>query len=274
MVIILADIVGNIPPLEVEKTLRSISNFIESSLIQSNTQGLVIGLSGGLDSSTTAMLCAQVVNKDKILGLILPSNTTSKTDVDDAVELARDLGIKYKIIDIDPLLEPVQGVCRNSTNNEHYKMAGANLKARMRMMLLYYHANALNRLVVGTGNLTELLIGYFTKYGDGGVDILPIGALYKTDVRKIARYIGVPEKILDKEPTAGLWAGQTDEKDLGIKYILLDELLYLLVDKGMKEEDIASEYGISLREVVRIRMMVHQAEHKLQTPPVAEIQRE
>ncbi|MBI4813387.1 MAG: NAD(+) synthase [Methanobacterium sp.] len=176
---------GILPVLDVERVSREISGFIESSLIESNAQGLVIGLSGGLDSSVTAKLCSQVVNKDKILGLIMPSQTTSQEDVDDAVSLAEEIGIKHKIIPIDPLLEPVQDVCSRSADNEKYILAGANLKARMRMVILYYHANALNRLVVGTGNRTELLVGYFTKYGDGGVDILPIGGLYKTDVRRV-----------------------------------------------------------------------------------------
>ena len=203
---------GILPVLDVERESREISSFIESSLIESNTQGLVIGLSGGLDSSTTAKLCAQVVNKDKILGLIMPSQTTSQEDVDDAVKLAEETGIKHKIIPIDPLIEPVQDVCSRSENDENYKLAGANLKARMRMVVLYYHANALNRLVVGTGNRTELLVGYFTKYGDGGVDILPIGGLYKTDVRRLASYLDVNEDIIHKDPTAGLWPGQTDGK--------------------------------------------------------------
>ncbi len=102
------------------------------------------------------------------------------------------------------------------------------------MMILYYHANNLNRLVVGTGNRTELLVGYFTKYGDGGVDILPIGDLYKTEVRMLASQLGVPNEIIEKPPTAGLWAGQTDEEELGIKYEILDRILYLMVDEKMR----------------------------------------
>lgn len=264
---------GILPVLDVERASREISGFIESSLIESNTQGLVIGLSGGLDSSTTAKLCAQVVNKDKILGLVMPSQTTSQEDVDDAVGLAEEIGIKYKIIPIDPLIGPVQDICSRSANDENYKLAGANLKARMRMVILYYHANALNRLVVGTGNRTELLVGYFTKYGDGGVDILPIGGLYKTDVRRLASYIDVNEGIIHKDPTAGLWPGQTDEEDLGIKYGLLDKILYLMTERGMKEDEIAEKLGIKLDEVVRVKVMVLAAEHKTMMPPIPPITR-
>ncbi|MCC7561169.1 MAG: NAD+ synthase [Methanobacterium sp.] len=258
---------GILPVLDVEKASREISSFIESSLIESNTRGLVMGLSGGLDSSTTAKLCAQVVNKDKILGLIMPSRTTTQEDVDDAVKLAEEIGIKHKIIPIDPLIEPVQDVCSHSAN-QNYKLAGANLKARMRMVILYYHANALNRLVVGTGNRTELLVGYFTKYGDGGVDILPIGGLYKTDVRRLASYIDVNEDIIHKDPTAGLWPGQTDEEDLGIKYDLLDKILYLMTERGMKEDETAHKLQIKLDEVVRVKVMMLAAEHKSVMPPI------
>jgi NAD+ synthase len=269
----MVDYHGSLPKLDIDKTSREISNFIESSLIESKTHGLVLGLSGGLDSSTTAILCSQVVNNDKILGLVMPSKSTPSSDVEDAVKLAEDLGISYQIIPIDLLIEPVIAACRESLGHNHVKIAEANLKARMRMMLLYYHANAMTRLVVGTGNRTELLIGYFTKYGDGGVDILPIGGLYKTEVRAIAKYLKVPQRILDKEPTAGLWPGQTDEEELGIKYHLLDEILYILTEKKMKEKETAAKLEISLDQVVRVKMMMLTAEHKLETPPIPQIVR-
>jgi NAD+ synthase len=264
---------SSLPKLDIDKTSREISNFIESSLIESKTRGLVFGLSGGLDSSTTAILCSKVVNSDKILGLVMPSKSTPSRDVKDAVKLAENLGISHQIIPIDLLIEPVAAACRESVGHNHVKIAEANLKARMRMMLLYYHANAMNRLVVGTGNRTELLVGYFTKYGDGGVDILPIGGLYKTEVRSIAKHLEVPQKILDKEPTAGLWPGQTDEEELGIKYKLLDEILYILTEKKMMEKETAEKLGISLDEVVRVKMMMLTTEHKLETPPIPQIVR-
>ncbi len=232
-----------------------------------------MGLSGGLDSSTAARISASVVNPEKILTLIMPTSSTPNGDVEDAVELAKDLGLKYKLLDLDPLLAPVESVCQGGLNKEHVNLARANLKARMRMMILYYHANALNRLVVGTGNLTELLVGYFTKYGDGGADILPLGNLYKTDVRLLAEHLGMLPSILEKKPSAGLWPGQTDEEDLGMSYELLDKILYLLVDEKLDEDDVALKLGISSREVVKVRIMMQQAQHKLQTPPTAQIER-
>ncbi len=262
-----------IPEIDADKTLRNISNFIEYSLIESNAQGLVMGLSGGLDSSTAAMISAGVVNPEKIMALIMPTSSTPAGDVEDAVELAKGLGIKYKVQDLDPLLAPVKNICREGLNEEYIQLAQANLTARMRMMILYYHANALNRLVLGTGNRTELLVGYFTKYGDGGADILPLGNLYKTDVGHLARHLSIPISILEKKPTAGLWPGQTDEDDLGITYELLDRILYLLVDEELEEDDVAANLGISSREVVKVRIMIQQAQHKLRTPPIAEIER-
>jgi len=264
---------GILPVLDVSRVAIEISTFIENSLIESNAQGLVVGLSGGLDSSVTAKLCTEVVNKDKILGLVLPSQSTNKEDINDAVNLAEELGIKHKIIPVDPLIEPVQRECSRSVDDENYKIAAANLKARMRMLILYYHANALNRLVAGTGNRTELLVGYFTKYGDGGVDILPIGGLYKTDVRRLAKHLEIPDNIQNKDPTAGLWPGQTDEDDLGIKYELLDEILYLMTEKGMEKDSTAQKLKISLDEVVNVKLMMMAAEHKLKMPPMPPIVR-
>ncbi|NYB52956.1 MAG: NAD+ synthase [Methanobacteriaceae archaeon] len=264
---------GILPVLDLDRVSREISGFIESSLIESNAKGLVIGLSGGLDSSTTAQLCSGVVNPRKILGLVMPSQTTSKEDVEDAINLAEEIGIKHKIIHIDPLIEPLTEVCRGSPLNENNKMAEANLKARIRMVILYYHANAMNRLVVGTGNRTELLVGYFTKYGDGGVDILPIGGLYKTDVRNLAHHLGLNQNIIEKDPTAGLWPGQTDEEELGIKYQLLDKILYLMTECRLKEDEVALKLKIPLDEVVKVKLMMLAAEHKLQMPPTPSIVR-
>ncbi|MDI6644003.1 MAG: NAD+ synthase [Methanobacteriaceae archaeon] len=244
------------------KASEDIIKFLKNKISKTKLDGFVLGLSGGIDSSTVAYLCAQSMPKDKILALILPSETTSSMDLNHAKIVAENLGIEYEIISIDELIEPFSTLCSHRSD----KTAKANLKARIRMMILYYHANILNRLVVGTGNRTELLIGYFTKYGDGGVDILPIGDLYKTHVRQIASYIGIPQDIIEKSPTAGLWTGQTDEEELGMKYDLLDQLLYLLIDQGKDEKIVAKSLNIPLTEVIRIKEMVYNNKHKLFLP--------
>jgi len=207
-----------LPEINEERSIEIIGEFIKNKIRESKTEGLVMGLSGGLDSSTIAHICARFLKKNRILGLIMPSKTTSIEDIDDAVSVADKLDIEYEIIPIEGLIEPFTNICHHYGNE---KIANANLKARIRMIILYYHSNRMNRLVVGTGNRSELLVGYFTKYGDGGVDILPIGDLYKTHILQMASYLGVPENITKKAPTAGLWAGQTDEEELGIKYQVL-----------------------------------------------------
>lgn len=257
-----------IPQLKAQKTVEIIKNFIKSKIDESKSEGLVIGLSGGIDSSLVAYICANAIGSENILGLVLPSETTSSEDIEDAVAVADKLGIKYKIVHIDDLIKPFPELCTECCNSN---LANGNLKARIRMILLYYHSNAMQRIVAGTGNKTELLVGYFTKYGDGGVDILPIGGLYKTEVREIADYVGVPKNIIKKAPTAGLWTGQTDEEELGIRYELLDKILYFMVDENLSTKEIAERLEMSHEEVLRIKEMVESSKHKLSTPSIAEI---
>ena len=260
-----------LPSINPKKTVEIISNFIKNKIDESKTEGLVIGLSGGLDSSTAVSISSKVIDKSNILGLIMPSKTTSQEDLEDAVTISENLGIETEIINIDNLIKPFGDLCIHSANEQYNQLANANLKARIRMMISYYHSNSMNRLVVGTGNLSELLVGYFTKYGDGGVDILPLGDLYKTDVKKIAAYLKIPDKILNKAPTAGLWAGQTDEDELGIKYHLLDKILYLITTEKLEDYIIAEKLEISPKEVLRIKNMIKSANHKITPPPVPKI---
>ena len=260
-----------LPSINPKKTVEIISNFIKNKIDESKTEGLVIGLSGGLDSSTAVSIAVKAIDKGNILGLIMPSQTTTQEDLEDAITIAEHLGIENEVINIDNLIKPFRELCIHSATEYYNQLANANLKARIRMIILYYHANSMNRLVLGTGNLSELSVGYFTKYGDGGVDILPMGDLYKTDVQNIADYLEIPDKIITKAPTAGLWAGQTDEEELGIKYQLLDEILYLTTTEKLEDYMIAEKLGISKNEVLRIKNMVKSAEHKITPPPIPKI---
>ena len=242
-----------------EKVSKKLVDFIRGY-----EEGVVLGLSGGLDSSTVAKLSVMALGRDRVLGLIMPSGALDE----DAVRVARMLGIEYKVIDITGIVSGMVGAC----GLDGGLIPIGNLKARIRMALLYYHANVMGRIVVGSGNKSELLVGYFTKYGDGGVDILPLGDLYKTQVRMLAEYLGIPKDIVWKTPTAGLWPGQTDEGELGMPYERLDLILYGIHELGMKKEEVSKEFGIPRADVERVEEMVRNSEHKRSMPPIPKVQ--
>lgn len=245
-----------------------ITDFIRQKVQEAGSSGAVIGLSGGIDSALTAYLTVEALGADKVLGLLLPEKgISSKQDIDDATEVAKILGIEHKIIDISEVL------CSFTSSIPDYDknnlLSNGNLKARTRMCILYYHANLMCRMVVGTGNKTELLLGYFTKYGDGGVDIEPIGGLYKTQVRSLSRFMGVPSGIIEKTPTAGLWQGQTDEKELGVTYEVADKILTMLVDEKKDVSFIKKIFSQDQVEKIIWRMQVNKHKHVL--PQICEI---
>ncbi len=243
---------------------EKITAFISRKVQEARAGGAVIGLSGGIDSALTAYLAAEALGADKVLGLLLPEKgITSKQDIDDAMEVAKLLGIEHKTIDISKILTSFSSLIPDFNKNN--LLANGNLKARTRMCILYYHANLMHRMVVGTGNKTELLLGYFTKYGDGGVDIEPIGGLYKTQVRVLSRYIGVPPRIIDKTPTAGLWQGQTDEGELGVTYEVADKILAMLVDE--KKDVLEVKKKFPALHVDRLVSLMKVNEHKKLAPP-------
>ncbi len=246
---------------------NKIAAFISSKVAESGASGAVIGLSGGIDSSLTAYLAVEALGKDNVLGILLPEKgITSEEDIDDAQEVTRILGIEHKLIEISPVLRSFSKVMDSDRMNI---VANGNLKARTRMCILYYHANLSRRMVVGTGNKTELLLGYFTKYGDGGVDIEPIGCLYKTQVRGLARYLGIPAKIIDKIPTAGLWKGQTDEGELGVSYETADKVLTMLVDEKKDVSEVKKNFPADVVDQLLARISSN--EHKRMPPSSPEI---
>ncbi|MCX9083914.1 MAG: NAD+ synthase [Candidatus Methanoperedens sp.] len=251
-----------------QETKEQIVKFIRSSFQNSAATGAVIGLSGGIDSALTAYLTVEALGKDKVLGLMLPEKGIStKEDIDDALEIGKILGIDYNIIEISHILSSFSSVIPVFSSNA--KTANGNLKARTRMCILYYHANLMNRMVMGTGNKTELLLGYFTKYGDGGVDLDPIGDIYKTQVRGLSRYMGVPLRIIEKTPTAGLWPGQTDESELGVSYEMADRILTMLVDKKRTISEVKNKFPPEI--VDKLAERISSSGHKRMMPQCVEI---
>ena len=200
-------------PLEIKRIER---------FIKTKTKGLcggVIGLSGGIDSTVVAYLAARALGKENVCGLLLPHGGQS---IEDGRMIAENLGIGYRIVDIKSIVSEFEGI---SFESFYGYLSKGNLMARVRMCFLYGVANSENKLVIGTTNRSELAIGYFTKYGDGGVDIEPIAHLYKTQVIELARELEIPEKIILKEPSAEVWYGQTDRNELGFDYQTLDAYL-------------------------------------------------
>ena len=249
-----------------EDHIPLIESFIAHQVEASGRKGVVLGLSGGVDSALVARLCADAVGPQRVLALGLPEGQGGK-DMADARGYAAALGVGFRVVDIAPLVAPFEAALKPRKSD---RVTRGNLRARARMVVLYFVANAEGRLVMGTGNKSELLCGYFTRWGDGGVDFLPIGDLYKTQVQDMARHLGIPESIVDKPPTAGLWPGQTDEGDLGIAYDDLDRIL-LGIELQMDADAIAEKTGVRVREVRRIEALVAATSYKRKLPLIPKV---
>jgi NAD+ synthase len=258
---------------ELEKCKENIVNAIENFVDETGVQGAVFGLSGGVDSAVVGTL-AKLALGDRLRALIMPeSGVTQKDDIEHALELSKNQKIPYSKIGLNEALTAVKKtfpeIMEESTEGGFH--ARANLAPRLRMLFNYAIANLDDLVVLGTGNKTELLLGYFTKYGDGGVDYLPIGDLYKTQVLQLARHLGLPGDIIDKPPSAGLWHGQTDEEELGESYENIDRILVLLYEKGRSVAETASIIKIEQRQVERINAISKRNSHKLVMPKILKL---
>ena len=249
-----------------EKPRKVIVNFIKDYVSKVGVNGVVLGLSGGIDSSLVATLACEALGPERVRGIMMPVDAEKDAEnVTDAKELAESLQIKHELFELKEAVATYDSLALD-------KVALGNLTARLRMVTWYARANQENLLVIGTGNKTELMIGYFTKYGDGGSDFLPIGDLYKENVWSLSRHVGVSEKIAKKAPSAGLWAGQTDEGEIGATYAELDSILYLKLEKGMSEDEIV-EWGIEKSKVQKILKMMRNSQHKREPLPIAKVRK-
>lgn len=230
---------------------EKIIHWIKTQIKKANAKGVVIGLSGGLDSAVVSVLCKKAASNSHLCLILNCENSAS--DIEDAHFIAEKFKLRKKYIDLTKIYREFLRILPAAD-----KKTRANLKSRLRMAALYYFANKYNFLVVGTGNKSELSVGYFTKYGDGGVDILPIGSLYKTQVKELAKNMKIPERIINKPPSAGLWKGQTDEKELGISYEEIDKILNFL-EKGGK-------ISVEREKIRKVKKLFLSSQHKRETP--------
>jgi len=258
--------VSELVPRFKEEQVFIIEAFIAHSVGESGRNGVVLGLSGGVDSALVAKLCADAIGAERVLALALPDGKGGK-DAKDARRYAKSLGIEFRIIGIGSIAGTME---KKLKATEEDIIARGNLRARARMAALYFVANRENRVVIGTGNKSEILCGYFSKFGDAGVDFQPIGDLYKTQVREMARFLGLPAAIVEKVPTAGLWPGQTDEGELGISYDELDRIL-LGIELQMEPEAIATKAGVPLERVRHVEALVAANVHKRKMPLIPKV---
>jgi NAD+ synthase len=213
--------------------------------------GVVLGISGGVDSALVAYLAVEALGNEKVLGILMPSSTTPKSDIEDALEVCRLLDIEHNTHSIDSVFSAFTTLLKAKKD----KVTEGNLKARIRMCVLYWYANSMNKLVIGTDDKSEHTLGFYTKYGDGGVDFNPIGDLYKTEVREMSKMMGVPGSIVSKPSSPRLWEGHEAETELGISYAELDKQL---VSGKVKDE--------------KIRLMIKRNAHKAGDPPIPSLE--
>jgi NAD+ synthase len=251
------------------EAVKTIIRFIKTYIENSQVDGIVIGLSGGVDSCTTAALASQAIGSNKVIGLILPEKETyNSTDIKDAKSVANKFNIKVEKQDLSKVLNSFYN--NLSVFDHGNKVSKGNIKARTRMIYLYYYANKFNKIVCGTSDKSETMIGYFTKWGDGAADIIPIMDLYKTQVQKLALHLGIPKKIALKPPSPNLWLNQSAESELGINYEVLDLILYGL-EHTMTIEKITNDLKINKTLVLRIKNRWLSTEHKRRMPLTVKI---
>ncbi len=250
--------------IDATETVEKISSFIRQQVEISGLKGAVVSVSGGLDSSVVLALTARALGPSRVRALTMPErDITPESDITDVTRLAEALDVTCDTVEITPVLRVIRDAIPLYDPSD--RVSVGNLTARARIVVVYYYANALRSMVVGCGNKTEWLTGYFTKYGDGAADIMPIADLYKNQVRQLARHLGIPEGIIGKTPTAGLWPGQSDEEELGVKYDVLDLILHGM-ELWMTEDEVADDLDIDAGLVRRMYRRVAANEHKRRPP--------
>ena len=250
------DILSEIKNQDYTTIIQNIEEFIEEKIRSTNSEGVVLGLSGGIDSALIAYICKNKF-KGKILALIMPdTDITPPSETDDAMKMISLTGIEYKLIDIKPILREY------SMYIEPNSKAKGNLRARIRTNILYYYANIRNYLVLGSSDKSEFNIGYFTKFGDGASDLTPIISLYKLQVREASKILGVPQNVIEKKSSPHLWKDHEAEKELEMSYEEIDSILYCLIEKKMTGDEIQKTTEIEIEKINKILDLHKKSQHK------------
>ena len=250
--------------IDADWVTEKIIGFIADQIKASGLRGAIVAVSGGIDSAVALSLTAKALGGNRVRAITMPErDITSEDDVKDVMRLAGMLDVTCDIVDITPMIHVMQS--RLPLYDPSDLVSSGNIRPRVRMVVTYHYANILRSMVVGSSNRSEWLTGYFTKYGDGGVDLMPLAGLYKTQIRQLAEHLGIPRRIVEKTPTAGLWPGQSDEEEMGIKYEVLDLILYAW-ERGLKKAGIADALHVDPMTVKRVLERVRLNEHKRRLP--------
>jgi len=246
------------------KTELKIKEFIAENIKKAGLKGAIVSVSGGIDSAVALSLTVKALGSEKVTAVTLPDrDATPERDIIDVMQHCESLGVTCNTVDITPILHVMRDTLPQYDITD--RVSSGNIKSRIRMAVTYHFANRLNRMVMGTSNKTELITGFFTKHGDGGVDLMPLADLYKTQIRQLAWHLNVPENIIKKPPSPGFFPGQTDEGELGIDYTTLDLILFSL-EKGVSTQRIAEDLKIEVDQVETVQRRIKANEHKRRLP--------
>ena len=250
------EIIDEIKNQNYSSITETIEKFLLEKIKENNSNGLILGLSGGIDSAVLAYICKRIL-KDKTIAIIMPdTDITPKSETEDALKMIALTGIEYKLIDIKPIVNEY------SKYLEPNDWAKGNLRARIRANILYYYANAKNYLVLGSSDKSEYMIGYFTKHGDGASDLVPIISLYKLQVREIAKFLEVPQNIIEKKSSPHLWKEHGAEKEIGATYEEIDSILYCMFEKKLSVDEIFNLTNIEKETIEKIQQLHQNSHHK------------
>lgn len=252
-------------PLKIDARSEAarIGMFISDTVSRSGAKGAVLGVSGGVDSAVVGELCVRALGRERVTTMLLPSKHTPKQDLHDAESLCESWGTKKLTVPIDGIVESIA----SASGMGRDRLANANVQARARMTVLYLAANTDRLLVAGTGDRSEEEVGFFTKYGDGGVDFLPIAHLYKTQVRALGSHLGLPKQIVMKPASPGLWPGHTAAEELPLDYDRLDVVLHCLYVAGLSSAEAAEAAKVPVSAVLKVVRMHEKSAHKRSMPP-------